>query len=147
MQRIGVPLGRIALLSETGVGVTICIAAKNSSLEYIVAVSDMMISYNDAIPAAESAFLKTFFVSPNWAVLFAGDATRAWEIIQKLCQLLSADGDQSATHVLDIVCKNYREAVENEVTSTFLVQPGFNSIAEFRREGRVQLGSMIFSRI
>jgi hypothetical protein len=141
------PFNSEAFLRQRGLTVTICIAA-SAELGGVVAVSDLMISFDDQIPAPDARLYKQNHLCNGWMILFSTDRiTRVAPIIQRVRQRLPGDGPQNGSTVRDTVCEAYRDAVNEEATRRYLWPLGIHSLDEFRDKGLTQLGSRTFANI
>lgn len=132
--------------AELGLEVTIGIVARSVPDSYFVAVADQMLSYADIFPATEEAARKIIKIADEWHVLFAGDSAAFKSVILKVIPRLRAERDDvdnlGAEAVKRVCTKAYAEAFAEEFASRHLIQLGYGSVAEFRREGASELGSV-----
>lgn len=138
---------RATLLGELGLNVTICIAAKIHAPRYIVAVSDRMMSFDDQIPSADDAVVKTLSISRHWVLMFAAtDTTRAWAVVRKVRERVRGFTDESAETMTAAVREVYANEVRHQIFVRYLERIGFSSVDQFRSEGPA-LPTRDFSRI
>jgi hypothetical protein len=121
-------------LAELGLAVTIGIAAKPATSEYIVTVTDMRISFGDIIPGIDLAQVKMYRLDQYWGLLFAADETGYVRPIvdHARAELSKIDGRATTLHVRSAVIDAY-QSIRSEVAFTrYLKQYGYSSMEEFR---------------
>jgi hypothetical protein len=127
--------------------VTVCIAAKSLD-QSVVTVSDMMVSFDDYIPAADQATLKTLKMGARWNCLFAGnDIGPAIAVADRADSELKTRNDEESLRVVSrVVREAYQAERREQITDRFL--SGFGLTLEaFIKDGLAQLGSDEFSAL
>jgi 20S proteasome alpha/beta subunit len=133
--------------AELGLDVTIGIVALTVPDDYIVAVSDQMISYADFFPAADQGAMKVLQIADNWYMSFAGDTSAfkrvAIELIRRLKPLNNGMLDRDA--VAQMASETYADVLHAEFAARNLLQIGYRNVDEFRKDGRQELGPDVFA--
>jgi hypothetical protein len=130
--------------AEFGLDVTIGIVALAN--QYIVAVSDAMLSYDDIYPATDKGARKVMEVSGRWSVAFAGDPTAFKPMVIKIIRgLKDVDvQDQTAGLAQRVASEAFSETLLEEFAARHLYQLGYRSVEQFKQDGRAELGDTIF---
>ena len=128
---------------------TIIIAAKTIPPDYIVTVSDRMISRGGMVQATDNATVKTRRIAESWGLMFsATNANLFLPIMKQTCNELGDFKQRySVETVTEAVSQAYIKIFDKLVTSTYLAQFDYNSISNFRSNGLKELGPEITERI
>ena len=133
--------GRRPTPEELGLNVTIGIAA-TAFPGYIVAATDNRISFDDIYPAAERGARKILRVSDNWYISFAATNVAVLkQIVQDIIRDVSLlKAIPSSSSMIQIAEKSYAERLKSDFAKKHLVQFGYQTVEDFRREGLQDLG-------
>lgn len=133
--------------ADFGANVTVCIAAKSLD-QSLVTVSDMMVSFDDIIPAADQATFKNLTLGARWNCLFAGnDIGPALAVTERAASILkSINGEESLNTVSRAVRDAYQAERREQITDRFLSGFGL-SLEAFTKDGYAQLGHDEFSTL
>jgi 20S proteasome alpha/beta subunit len=128
---------------------TIGIVAITAPDNYIVTVSDRMLSSGDIVQASDNAALKARKISKRWVVMFsATDANLFLPIVEHASKSLGDFGaEYDLRTVQDALLTAYARLFEAEFTSSYLVRYNIASIAAFRDLGFQKFGQERFDLI
>jgi hypothetical protein len=129
-----------------GLEVTIAIAAVTTPDDYIVTVSDRMISYGDVTLTEDNATMKAQGISKHWGVMFSATDARIFQPIVRntILRMNDLPAKISLAVAKQQVTEAYQETFDAEFTSCFLTRLGIRSVGEFRKDGFAQLGPDVF---
>jgi hypothetical protein len=106
-----------------------------------------MLSYDDFVPATESAAEKAFWIHRDWYAMMAGDTGLAFPVIRRVQKCLP---EKSIKITLDDMTGWFRTAyqaqLQQEVEDRFLGVYGM-TLAAFKRDGYQMLGSQEFPNL
>jgi len=128
---------------------TVGIAAITTPDDYIVTVSDRMLSSGGAVQATDNATLKSRKIAKRWALMFAADDANLFLPIVRSCwESLETRGENHDLHtVQDAVVTAYANLFDAEFTSRYLARYNISSITAFRGIGLEQFGQERFDGV
>lgn len=131
---------------DYGFHVTIGIAVRSFGHDFIVTVSDQMISFDNAVAPVDGAVRKDHFIGKNWGVLFASNnPSHALPMIRRANELIAVRGGQEALGDVEAAfCDAYAEIRQQYITRKYLSKFDIVSVAQLRAEGPRKLGSKLF---
>jgi hypothetical protein len=146
---------RQAAALRYGSDMTVAIAAfVPGGHDHIVTVSDARLSYNEMIPASDSATMKSRRIAKKWGLMFAAeDATAFSPVVNEIQKELSKDDlsapmSEGSDHSYGVVSTTVRVAYEREFSERFFRQHlaplGYADIAEFRKIGFAEMGKDLY---
>jgi len=128
--------------------VTVGIAAISGSGQYIVTVSDRMISSNGIIQATDDATLKQRRIAKAWGLTFsANNANLFLPIVRAVTSQLNKESEYNTNTVQDAVVLAYQNLFDAEFTSKCLSRYNIPSITAFLNVGLAQFGPEKFSQV
>jgi len=107
---------------ELGLDMTVCIAARSLLSSCVIAVCDMMISFDQRIEAIDNAELKIQFLHNNWYALYAGDPSVAASIIRRIAKSLKNSNPElwDIDNFKRIIATAYQEELTEQIGDRFL---------------------------
>lgn len=115
-------------------------------------VSDMMLSWEDALPATDDAAEKLLFVHDTWHALFSGSPSPIHAVVGRIRARHAARPISGSTELEELACwkrmcaEAYQAERSEQITDRFLSTYQM-SLEEFRREGYQSLGPVVFAEI
>ena len=129
--------------AELGLDVTIAIVAMTISWEIFICVSDRMVSHDDQMAAADNAVIKNLALSRGWSVAYsANDLKYVFPIVENVRAKMS--DTNSVDDIKLLFSQAFSEIIRSEFTNKHLRRYGYNTVEEFRRDGRNDLGDHFF---
>jgi 20S proteasome alpha/beta subunit len=131
---------------------TVAIAAVTRGSKAIVTATDARLSYNEAIPASDSAALKTRMIAKKWALMFAAqDATAFTPVVADLYEKF-VGARLSAFETSDFTYQEMstaaKAAYENEFSKRFVEEHlsrfKYSNVTNFRQDGYNEMGKDLY---
>jgi hypothetical protein len=130
---------------NTGVVMTLCIAAISRKQQGIVTVCDLMLSNEYMSLETESAKVQPVSPSGRWVSLFAGAPSVHANMLKEVYDLISRTPETSS-EIVSAFESAFRNQLKRKIEGELLSPYGLDRSA-FLREGRAYFGDEEFSRI
>lgn len=132
--------------AEMGEVVTIAIVALTAPYGHFVSVSDQMISYDDILPADDSALIKSLQLSKNWSVAFAANKIEnVLPLLEKIGRKIGRlEEDLETTRLQEYFTTTIAEAVRDDFFNRRLARYGYRNLEAFLQSGKDQLADVFF---
>jgi len=140
----------IKSLSNLGLIVTVCLAARCRDEEFIVTVSDRRLTYDEGMPGTDDAVMKFHFLADGWWLLYSGNnLSHLNGVIEHARNLLIIGGSDNVglRGVRHAVCAAYQAARNNAAYEAFVLPHHYATLAEFYERGLANLGEKGFTQI
>jgi hypothetical protein len=126
--------------------VTIAIVALTAPYAHFVCASDQMISYDDTLPADESALIKSLQLTKNWSVAFAANKIEnVLPLLDKVRGQIEHPGENvEVSKLQEYFTTSIAEMIRSDFFNRRLDRYGYRDLEAFRRQGRDELGDHFF---
>jgi hypothetical protein len=132
--------------AELGDVLTIAIVALTAPMGHFVSVSDQMISYDDTLPADESALIKNLQLTKNWSVAFAANKIEnILPLLDKVRSRIKHPAENlEAIKLQEYFTTSIAEMIRTDFFNQRLARYAYRDIDAFLQFGKDQLGDIFF---